>query len=138
MDRPAGCGLERPPPTRAGVPGRGRVLDCCMTVLDGRVPTVRGGAPGGPIVKAWDQGVPMEPDVWKQVDNIAAVLGVERIAVMPDAHIGKGACVGSAILTRDIVLPAAVGVDIGCGMIAAPLRLRRSGLRGPGKGPGGI
>ena len=62
----------------------------------------------------------MEPDVWKQVDNIAAVPGVERIAIMPDAHIGNGACVGSAILTRSIVIPAAVGVDIGCGMIAAP------------------
>jgi tRNA-splicing ligase RtcB len=79
-----------------------------------------------PIVKAWDKGVPMEPDVWKQVDNLAAVPGVERIAIMPDAHIGNGACVGSAILTRDIVLPAAVGVDIGCGMIAAPIALRRS------------
>lgn len=68
----------------------------------------------------------MEPDVWKQVNNLAAVPGVERIAIMPDAHIGNGACVGSAILTRDIVIPAAVGVDIGCGMIAAPLGLRRS------------
>src|SRR5687767_2010385 len=70
----------------------------------------------------------MEPDVWKQVDNIAAVPGVERVAVMPDAHIGNGACVGSAILTRDIVIPAAVGVDIGCGMVAAPLLLRRSDM----------
>jgi RNA-splicing ligase RtcB len=82
--------------------------------------------PGGPIVKAWDHGVPMEPGVWKQVDNLAAVPGVERIAIMPDAHIGNGVCVGSAILTRDIVIPAAVGVDIGCGMIAAPLGVRRS------------
>jgi tRNA-splicing ligase RtcB (3'-phosphate/5'-hydroxy nucleic acid ligase) len=71
----------------------------------------------------------MEPDVWKQVHHLAAVPGVERIAIMPDAHIGKGACVGSAILTREIVIPAAVGVDIGCGMIAAPLRLRRSDLQ---------
>lgn len=85
--------------------------------------------PSRPIIKAWDQGVPMEPDVWKQVDNIAAVPGVERIAVMPDAHIGNGACVGSAILTRDIVIPAAVGVDIGCGMIAAPLDLTRRDLK---------
>jgi tRNA-splicing ligase RtcB (3'-phosphate/5'-hydroxy nucleic acid ligase) len=82
----------------------------------------------GPEVHAWDHGVPMEPDVWKQVRHLAAVPGVERIAIMPDAHIGKGACVGSAILTRDIIIPAAVGVDIGCGMIAAPLRLRRSDL----------
>jgi tRNA-splicing ligase RtcB len=99
-----------------------------MTVLEGRTYTVPARGSGGPIVKAWDHGVPMEPDVWKQIDNIAAVPGVERIAIMPDAHIGNGACVGSAILTRDIVLPAAVGVDIGCGMIAAPLELRRSDL----------
>jgi tRNA-splicing ligase RtcB (3'-phosphate/5'-hydroxy nucleic acid ligase) len=84
--------------------------------------------PGGALVKAWDHGVPMEDDVWKQVDNLAAVPGVERVAIMPDAHIGHGACVGSAILTRDIVIPAAVGVDIGCGMIAAPLNIRRSAL----------
>jgi tRNA-splicing ligase RtcB len=71
----------------------------------------------------------MEPDVWKQVRHLASVPGVEHIAVMPDAHIGKGACVGSAILTRQVVIPAAVGVDIGCGMIASPLRLRRSDLR---------
>jgi tRNA-splicing ligase RtcB (3'-phosphate/5'-hydroxy nucleic acid ligase) len=82
----------------------------------------------GPEVHAWDHQVPMEPQVWEQVRHLAAVPGVERIAIMPDAHIGKGACVGSAILTREIVIPAAVGVDIGCGMIAAPLRLRRSDL----------
>jgi tRNA-splicing ligase RtcB len=82
----------------------------------------------GPVVHAWDHGVPMEPDVWKQVAHLASVPGVEHIAIMPDAHIGKGACVGSAILTRDIIIPAAVGVDIGCGMIAAPLALRRSDL----------
>src|SRR5438270_12164949 len=82
----------------------------------------------GPIVHAWDHGVPVEPGVWKQVAHLAWVPGIERIAIMPDAHIGKGACVGSAIFTRDIVIPASVGVDIGCGMIAAPLRLRRSDL----------
>jgi tRNA-splicing ligase RtcB len=71
----------------------------------------------------------MESDVWQQVKHLASVPGVEHIAIMPDAHIGKGACVGSALLTRDIVIPAAVGVDIGCGMIAAPLQLRRSELR---------
>src|ERR687888_325976 len=83
----------------------------------------------GPVVHAWDQGVPIESDVWKQVRHLASIPGIERIAIMPDAHIGKGACVGSAILTRDIVIPAAVGVDIGCGMIAAPLAgMRRSDL----------
>ena len=41
------------------------------------------------------------------------------LALMPDAHLGKGATVGSVIVTQDAILPAAVGVDIGCGMIAA-------------------
>src|SRR5437867_8474486 len=108
-------------------------LDCGVTVGAATHVTVHPTRPGGPIVKAWDHGVPMEPDVWKQVDNLAAVPGVERIAVMPDAHIGNGACVGSAILTRDIVIPAAVGVDIGCGMIAAPLAIRRADLTNPGR-----
>ena len=83
----------------------------------------------GPEVHAWNHGVPMEPEVWTQVKHLASVPGIERIAIMPDAHIGKGACVGSALLTRDIVLPSCVGVDIGCGMIAAPLKVRRAELR---------
>ena len=41
-----------------------------------------------------------------------------HVAVMPDAHFGMGACVGTAIVTRGGIYPAAVGVDIGCGMIA--------------------
>src|SRR5438128_3802625 len=82
----------------------------------------------GPVVHAWVHGVPIEADVWKQVAHLASVPGVEWVAIMPDAHIGKGARVGSAILTRNVVIPAAVGVDIGCGMIAAPLSLARSDL----------
>ena len=46
-----------------------------------------------------------------------------HVALMPDAHYGMGATVGSVIPTRDAVIPAAVGVDIGCGMIAAKLNL---------------
>ncbi len=81
-----------------------------------------------PLVKMWDEGVPMEDAVVQQATNLARVPGVKRIAIMPDAHLGNGACVGSAILTEDIVIPAAVGVDIGCGMIAAPLNIGRSDL----------
>src|SRR2546427_12826180 len=44
-----------------------------------------------------------------------------HVALMPDAHVGIGATVGSVIPTRGAVIPAAVGVDIGCGMIAAEL-----------------
>src|SRR5437016_842105 len=107
------------------------MLESSMTteVAPARTYSVRQPVQSGPIVKAWDQGVPIEDSVWTQVNNLAAVPGVERIAVMPDAHVGNGACVGSAILTRDIVIPAAVGVDIGCGMIAAPLNVTRSMLK---------
>ena len=48
----------------------------------------------------------------------------EFVALMPDAHIGKGACVGAAILTEGGILPAAVGVDIGCGVIAVQTDIR--------------
>ena len=42
----------------------------------------------------------------------------KHVALMPDVHLGKGALVGSVIATKDAVIPAAIGVDIGCGMIA--------------------
>jgi len=51
-----------------------------------------------------------------------------HVALMPDAHLGIGATVGSVIPTRDAIIPAAVGVDIGCGMIAVETDLTRSGL----------
>lgn len=84
--------------------------------------------PNRPPVKMWDSGVPMEESVIQQARNLALVPGVKRVAIMPDAHLGNGAAVGSAILTDDIVIPAAVGVDIGCGMIAAPLNLTLADL----------
>jgi RNA-splicing ligase RtcB len=51
-----------------------------------------------------------------------------HVALMPDAHLGIGATVGSVIPTRDAIIPAAVGVDIGCGMVAVETDLSRSGL----------
>lgn len=53
-----------------------------------------------------------------------------HVAAMPDAHLGKGATVGSVIPTRGAIMPAAVGVDIGCGMSAARLDLQRGDLPG--------
>ena len=47
---------------------------------------------------------------------------------MPDAHFGKGACVGSVIPTAGAIIPAAVGVDIGCGMVAVETRLSAADL----------
>ncbi|MGE8644974.1 RtcB family protein [Acinetobacter vivianii] len=51
-----------------------------------------------------------------------------HIAVMPDVHVGKGATVGSVIPTKNAIIPAAVGVDIGCGMNAIRLNLKASQL----------
>jgi tRNA-splicing ligase RtcB (3'-phosphate/5'-hydroxy nucleic acid ligase) len=54
-----------------------------------------------------------------------------HIALMPDAHLGKGATIGSVIPTRSAVIPSAVGVDIGCGMAARRLDLRAEDLGAP-------
>ena len=60
----------------------------------------------------------LEPDAIKQVEETANLDFVQGVAVMPDAHVGKGSTVGSVIATKNAIIPAAVGVDIGCGMIA--------------------
>jgi tRNA-splicing ligase RtcB len=53
-----------------------------------------------------------------------------HVALMPDAHVGKGSSVGTVIPTIDAVIPAAVGVDIGCGMIAARMRVNGADIAG--------
>jgi len=61
----------------------------------------------------------IEPSAKQQLENISELPFIfKHIAVMPDCHLGKGATVGSVIATKGAVIPAAVGVDIGCGMIA--------------------
>ncbi|WP_067692088.1 RtcB family protein [Nocardia jejuensis] len=64
----------------------------------------------------------------QQLRNIANLEWVHGVRVMPDVHLGKGATVGSVIAMRDAVSPAAVGVDIGCGMEAVRTSLRASDL----------
>ncbi len=65
----------------------------------------------------------------RQAEKAARLPIVEgHVALMPDAHLGKGATVGSVIPTKNAIIPAAVGVDIGCGMIAAELDLFESQL----------
>lgn len=67
-------------------------------------------------------GTDVEPETIRQAEKTARLPIVEdHVALMPDAHVGLGATVGSVIPTRGAVIPAAVGVDIGCGMIAAEL-----------------
>ena len=83
---------------------------------------------GAPI-KAWTVGVPFEDAAKKQLQNIASLPFIHKwIAVMPDAHQGMGATVGSVVATAGAVIPAAVGVDIGCGMIATRTSLRATDL----------
>lgn len=68
----------------------------------------------------------IEPEAQRQILNTASMPFVFRhVAVMPDCHYGKGATVGTVLPTRGAVIPAAVGVDIGCGMIAVRTPLRR-------------
>ena len=64
----------------------------------------------------------IDPETIRQAEKTARLPIVEgHVALMPDAHVGIGATVGSVIPTKGAVIPAAVGVDIGCGMIAAEL-----------------
>jgi tRNA-splicing ligase RtcB len=64
----------------------------------------------------------IEPDTVRQAEKTARLPIIEgHVALMPDAHVGLGATVGSVIPTKGAVIPSAVGVDIGCGMVAAEL-----------------
>jgi len=71
----------------------------------------------------------IEPEAQKQILNTARMPFIFRhVAVMPDCHYGKGATVGTVLATTGAVIPAAVGVDIGCGMIAVRTPLRRADI----------
>lgn len=71
----------------------------------------------------------IEPETLAQAEKTASLPFVQpHLALMADAHLGKGATVGSVIPTAGAVIPAAVGVDIGCGMIAAKTQYHRDDL----------
>jgi tRNA-splicing ligase RtcB len=70
-------------------------------------------------VQGWTEGVEVDHQALNQIRNIAGLpIVAGHVAIMPDVHLGKGATVGSVIPTRGAIIPAAVGVDIGCGMCA--------------------
>jgi tRNA-splicing ligase RtcB len=74
---------------------------------------------GGHVpIRMWTDPADVESAALDQLRNVANLPWVHGMAVMPDVHYGKGATVGSVIAMRDAVAPAAVGVDIGCGMTA--------------------
>jgi tRNA-splicing ligase RtcB (3'-phosphate/5'-hydroxy nucleic acid ligase) len=83
----------------------------------------------GKPIRLWTAGVPVEDAARAQLVNTARLPFIFRhLAVMPDVHLGKGSTIGSVIPTRGAIVPAAVGVDIGCGMIATRTTLTGADL----------
>ncbi len=83
---------------------------------------------GAPI-KMWTRGLEVEESAHRQLVNVASMPFIHKhLAVMPDVHWGMGATIGSVIPTKGAIIPAAVGVDIGCGMMAVRTDLRAEHL----------
>ncbi|MEU8361901.1 RtcB family protein [Nonomuraea sp. NPDC048882] len=79
-------------------------------------------------LRMWAEPETVDPQAMQQLRNVANLEWVHGVAVMPDVHHGKGATVGSVIAMKDAVSPAAVGVDIGCGMTAVKTSYKASQL----------
>ncbi|MFE9097829.1 RtcB family protein [Streptomyces sp. NPDC007264] len=87
--------------------------------------------PGAEVpIRMWADPATIEGAAMQQLQNVATLPWIKGLAVMPDVHYGKGATVGSVIAMRDAVCPAAVGVDIGCGMSAVKTSLTANDLPG--------
>ena len=90
-------------------------------------------AGNGKIVKAWKRGVPFEDGAIEQLKKTAQMPFVFRhVAAMPDTHIGVGATIGTVLPTKGACIPSAVGVDLGCGMIAQRYTFTRKELEAVG------
>ena len=79
-------------------------------------------------VKMWTDPAAVDAAALQQLRNVASLSWTQQVAVMPDVHYGKGATVGSVIAMEQAISPAAVGVDIGCGMSAVRSSLTASQL----------
>jgi tRNA-splicing ligase RtcB len=83
----------------------------------------------GGLIKAWTHGVPVEEAAKEQLRQVAELPFIHKwVAAMPDVHLGKGATIGSVIPSDKAIIPAAVGVDLGCGMMAVRTSLNASDL----------
>lgn len=83
----------------------------------------------GVPIKSWTKGVAVDQKARDQLERVARMPFVyKHVAVMPDVHVGIGATIGSVVPTIGAVIPAAVGVDIGCGMMAARTSLSAADL----------
>ncbi len=84
---------------------------------------------GGAPVKLWTKGVPVDPKAHDQLIKTSQLPFIFKwLAVMPDVHVGMGATIGTVLPTKEAVIPAAVGVDIGCGMMAVQTSLTADDL----------
>lgn len=80
-------------------------------------------------IKMWTKGVLIEDQALQQLRNIASMPFIHsHVAAMPDVHWGMGATIGSVIATKGVIIPAAVGVDLGCGMMAVKTSLTASDM----------
>ncbi|MFB6643441.1 RtcB family protein [Streptomyces chartreusis] len=87
--------------------------------------------PGAKVpIRMWADPATIEGSALQQLQNVATLPWIKGLAVMPDVHYGKGATVGSVIAMHGAVCPAAVGVDIGCGMSAVRTSLTANDLPG--------
>ncbi|WP_406512534.1 RtcB family protein [Streptomyces sp. NBC_00161] len=87
--------------------------------------------PGAKVpIRMWTDPASVEAGAMQQLHNVATLPWIKGLAVMPDVHYGKGATVGSVIAMKGAVCPAAVGVDIGCGMSAVKTSLTANDLPG--------
>lgn len=87
--------------------------------------------PGAKVpIRMWADPATVEEGALQQLRNVATLPWIKGLAVMPDVHYGKGATVGSVIAMQGAVCPAAVGVDIGCGMSAVRTSLTANDLPG--------
>ena len=76
-------------------------------------------------IKHWTKGVLFEEEAQKQLIQLAQLPFIyKHIAVMPDVHAGKGSTIGTVLATQKAIIPAAVGVDLGCGMMACKTSLK--------------
>src|SRR5438874_2587091 len=76
----------------------------------------------------------IEPEAIQQIENTASMPFIfKHVAVMPDCHYGRGATVGTVLATQGAIIPAAVGVDSGCGMVAVRTPLGRGDLADPAR-----
>jgi tRNA-splicing ligase RtcB len=90
--------------------------------------TVPGSSEASSPIRMWADPESVEEQALEQLRNVAALPWTHGVAVMPDVHLGIGATVGSVIAMKGAVSPAAVGVDIGCGMSAVKTSLRADQL----------